>query len=83
MTPKVALSTKEAVPKIALSPNYKWYVVGMLWFCGFFNYRTGRPSFRSFRCFRTLSVWTKFSWVCSVPPSHWSMGLALRSPATS
>jgi MFS family permease len=26
------------VPRIARSPNYKWYVVGMLWFCGFFNY---------------------------------------------
>ena len=48
MTPKVAGSTKEAVPKIALSPNYKWYVVGMLWFCGFFNYADRQAIFSIF-----------------------------------
>jgi MFS family permease len=48
MTPKVAGSAKEAVPKIALSPNYKWYVVGMLWFCGFFNYADRQAIFSIF-----------------------------------
>lgn len=27
-----------AVPAFALKPNYKWYVVAMLWFIAFFNY---------------------------------------------
>src|SRR5215471_11834964 len=48
MTPKVAESMKEAVPKIALSQNYKWYVVGMLWFCGFFNYADRQAIFSIF-----------------------------------
>ncbi len=34
--------------KSALSPNYKWQVVGMLWFCGFFNYADRQAIFSIF-----------------------------------
>lgn len=27
-----------STPRFALNPNYKWYVIGMLWFMAFFNY---------------------------------------------
>jgi MFS family permease len=39
---------KPSVPRIAQSPNYKWYVVGMLWFCGFFNYADRQAVFSVF-----------------------------------
>ena len=39
-----ALSTYQSVP----SPNYKWRVVGMLWFCGFFNYADRQAIFSVF-----------------------------------
>ena len=32
----------------SLSPNYKWQVVGMLWFCGFFNYADRQAIFSIF-----------------------------------
>jgi MFS family permease len=35
-------------PKFALDPNYKWQVVGMLWFCGFFNYADRQAIFSIF-----------------------------------
>jgi MFS family permease len=31
-----------------LSPNYKWHVVAMLWFCGFFNYADRQAIFSVF-----------------------------------
>ena len=34
--------------KPSLSPNYKWHVVGMLWFCGFFNYADRQAIFSVF-----------------------------------
>ena len=36
------------VPRIAQSPNYKWYLVGMLWFTGFFNYADRQAIFSLF-----------------------------------
>ena len=30
------------------NPNYKWHVVGMLWFCGFFNYADRQAIFSVF-----------------------------------
>jgi MFS family permease len=48
MTSNASASAKETLPKIALSPNYKWYVVGMLWFCGFFNYADRQAVFSIF-----------------------------------
>lgn len=36
------------LPAIARSANYKWYVVGMLWFCGFFNYADRQAIFSVF-----------------------------------
>ena len=30
------------------NPNYKWQVVGMLWFCGFFNYADRQAIFSVF-----------------------------------
>lgn len=33
---------------LARSSNYKWYVVGMLWFCGFFNYADRQAIFSVF-----------------------------------
>ena len=36
------------LPAIAYSPNYKWYVVGMLWFTGFFNYADRQVIFSLF-----------------------------------
>jgi MFS family permease len=36
------------LPAIARSSNYKWYVVGMLWFCGFFNYADRQAIFSVF-----------------------------------
>jgi MFS family permease len=36
------------VPAIARSSNYKWHVVGMLWFCGFFNYADRQAIFSVF-----------------------------------
>src|SRR5690349_13184976 len=48
MTSNASASAKAALPKIALSPNYKWYVVGMLWFCGFFNYADRQAVFSIF-----------------------------------
>jgi MFS family permease len=36
------------LPRIALSPNYRWQVVGMLWFCGFFNYADRQAIFSLF-----------------------------------
>jgi MFS family permease len=33
---------------LAHNPNYKWYVVGMLWFCGFFNYADRQAIFSVF-----------------------------------
>ena len=36
------------VPRIASSPNYGWYVVGMLWFTGFFNYADRQAIFSVF-----------------------------------
>jgi len=39
-----ALSTYQSVPP----PNYKWRVVGMLWFCGFFNYADRQAIFSVF-----------------------------------
>jgi MFS family permease len=35
-------------PSIASSPNYGWYVVGMLWFTGFFNYADRQAIFSVF-----------------------------------
>ena len=35
-------------PRIASSPNYGWYVVGMLWFTGFFNYADRQAIFSVF-----------------------------------
>src|SRR5271170_6045233 len=35
-------------PGIANSPNYGWYVVGMLWFTGFFNYADRQAIFSVF-----------------------------------
>lgn len=35
-------------PSIARSANYKWYVVSMLWFCGFFNYADRQAIFSVF-----------------------------------
>lgn len=32
----------------AVKPNYKWHVVGMLWFCGFFNYADRQAIFSVF-----------------------------------
>src|ERR1700736_845057 len=37
-----------AMTKPNLSPNYKWHVVGMLWFCGFFNYADRQAIFSLF-----------------------------------
>ncbi len=37
-----------APPRIASSPNYRWYVVGMLWFTGFFNYADRQAIFSLF-----------------------------------
>lgn len=34
--------------RIAASPNYRWYVVGMLWFTGFFNYADRQAIFSVF-----------------------------------
>ena len=48
MTSKASASAKEKLPKIALSPNYKWYVVGMLWFIAFFNYADRQAIFSVF-----------------------------------
>src|SRR5215468_10464837 len=48
MIPKASGSAKETLPKIALNPNYKWYVVGMLRFCGFFNYADRQAIFSIF-----------------------------------
>ena len=48
MTPKAAQPGTETLPGIALSPNYKWFVVGMLWFCGFFNYADRQAIFSIF-----------------------------------
>src|SRR4051794_30120313 len=39
-----ALNTYRSVP----SPNYKWRVVAMLWFCGFFNYADRQAIFSVF-----------------------------------
>jgi MFS family permease len=36
------------LPRIAGSPNYGWYVVGMLWFTGFFNYADRQAIFSVF-----------------------------------
>jgi MFS family permease len=36
------------LPRIALSPNYRWHVVGMLWCCGFFNYADRQAIFSLF-----------------------------------
>src|SRR5882672_2580458 len=38
----------DKLPKIASSPNYRWYVVGMLWFTGFFNYADRQAIFSLF-----------------------------------
>ena len=38
MTPNASAKAAVRRPGISRNPNYKWYVVGMLWFCGFFNY---------------------------------------------
>ena len=43
-----AITSASHVPAIARSPNYKWYVVGMLWFCGFFNYADRQAIFSVF-----------------------------------
>lgn len=40
-------------PALARSPNYKWYVVGMLWFCGFFNYADRQAIFSVFPLLQT------------------------------
>ena len=48
MTPNASAKAQETLPGIALSPNYKWYVVGMLWFCGFFNYADRQAIFSIF-----------------------------------
>ena len=37
-----------ALPRLALVPNYRWYVVGMLWGCGFFNYADRQAIFSLF-----------------------------------
>src|SRR5712671_6132708 len=39
------ITAPSTIPKFALNPNYKWQVVGMLWFCGFFNYADRRAIF--------------------------------------
>ena len=36
------------LPRIASSPNYRWYVVGMLWFTGFLNYADRQAIFSVF-----------------------------------
>ena len=36
------------LPRIAQSPNYRWYVVAMLWFTGFFNYADRQAIFSVF-----------------------------------
>jgi len=38
----------QSKPRIAKSPNYGWYVVGMLWFTGFFNYADRQAIFSVF-----------------------------------
>ena len=48
MTANATVNAKGTVPKIALHANYKWYVVGMLWFCGFFNYADRQAVFSIF-----------------------------------
>jgi MFS family permease len=35
-------------PRIASSPNYRWYIVGMLWFTGFLNYADRQAIFSVF-----------------------------------
>ncbi len=51
MTP--AKTTVPNLPSIARSPNYRWYVVGMLWFCGFFNYADRQAIFSVFPLLQT------------------------------
>jgi len=46
--PKRKFASAANLPKIALAPNYKWYVVGMLWCCGFFNYADRQAIFSLF-----------------------------------
>jgi MFS family permease len=41
-------SAAARLPAIARSPNYRWYIVGMLWFCGFFNYADRQAIFSVF-----------------------------------
>jgi MFS family permease len=35
-------------PRISASPNYRWYIVGMLWFTGFLNYADRQAIFSVF-----------------------------------
>src|SRR4051794_18198550 len=50
MLPKAPAPGKQARPgpEVALLPSYKWLVVGMLWFCGFFNYADRQAIFSVF-----------------------------------
>ncbi|MBS1871879.1 MAG: MFS transporter [Acidobacteria bacterium] len=42
-----------AAPAFSRRPNYKWWVVGMLWFCGFFNYADRQAIFSVFPLLQT------------------------------
>lgn len=46
--PERQFAPTRRLPGIARSPNYKWYVVGMLWFTGFFNYADRQVIFSLF-----------------------------------
>ena len=38
----------QSLPALASSPNYRWYIVGMLWFTGFLNYADRQVIFSLF-----------------------------------
>lgn len=44
----VTETSANSLPAIAKSRNYKWYVVAMLWFCGFCNYADRQAIFSVF-----------------------------------
>ena len=48
MAPNARAKAPATLPGISRNPNYKWYVVGMLWFCGFFNYADRQAVFSIF-----------------------------------
>lgn len=46
--PERQFAPTRRLPAIAHSPNYKWYVIGMLWFTGFLNYADRQVIFSMF-----------------------------------